>query len=210
MVSGSHCRGPVTLGRIEFVNDELVLTTNSSQRFEEARQWLTKLPGVRFLGVETRDVDEALADRRPDEMIPPPEPVEITPEMAADLQEMVNQQYMNWIDTPLPIYGGKTPRETCRTAAGRREVATFIRTIPDPTGDAPVTVPRTAMLEELGLESLGMSSASSGRYQSLTENADGFATPVAPVVNDAPKTGRNDPCPCGSGRKFKKCCGRYQ
>jgi len=23
----------------------------------------------------------------------------------------------------------------------------------------------------------------------------------------APKTGRNDPCPCGSGKKFKKCCG---
>lgn len=22
----------------------------------------------------------------------------------------------------------------------------------------------------------------------------------------APKTGRNEPCPCGSGRKFKKCC----
>jgi uncharacterized protein len=24
----------------------------------------------------------------------------------------------------------------------------------------------------------------------------------------APSTGRNDPCPCGSGRKYKKCCGR--
>jgi len=24
----------------------------------------------------------------------------------------------------------------------------------------------------------------------------------------APKVGRNEPCPCGSGRKFKKCCGR--
>jgi SEC-C motif-containing protein len=23
----------------------------------------------------------------------------------------------------------------------------------------------------------------------------------------APKVGRNDPCPCGSGKKFKKCCG---
>ena len=23
----------------------------------------------------------------------------------------------------------------------------------------------------------------------------------------APKTGRNDPCPCGSGKKYKKCCG---
>ena len=25
-------------------------------------------------------------------------------------------------------------------------------------------------------------------------------------VRDAPKTGRNDPCPCGSGKKYKKCC----
>jgi len=22
------------------------------------------------------------------------------------------------------------------------------------------------------------------------------------------KTGRNDPCPCGSGKKYKKCCGK--
>ena len=29
--------------------------------------------------------------------------------------------------------------------------------------------------------------------------------PVAPILRD-PKTGRNDPCPCGSGRKYKKCC----
>ncbi len=27
------------------------------------------------------------------------------------------------------------------------------------------------------------------------------------VRNDAPKVGRNDPCPCGSGKKYKKCCG---
>jgi len=27
------------------------------------------------------------------------------------------------------------------------------------------------------------------------------------VRHDSPKVGRNDPCPCGSGRKFKKCCG---
>ncbi|HEY5610702.1 MAG TPA: SEC-C metal-binding domain-containing protein, partial [Thermoanaerobaculia bacterium] len=26
------------------------------------------------------------------------------------------------------------------------------------------------------------------------------------VVRSAPKVGRNDPCPCGSGRKYKKCC----
>lgn len=33
---------------------------------------------------------------------------------------------------------------------------------------------------------------------------------VAQVKNDAPKVGRNDPCPCGSGKKFKKCCGAEQ
>lgn len=28
-----------------------------------------------------------------------------------------------------------------------------------------------------------------------------------PVRRAEPKVGRNDPCPCGSGRKYKKCCG---
>jgi SEC-C motif-containing protein len=28
-----------------------------------------------------------------------------------------------------------------------------------------------------------------------------------PVVRAEPKVGRNDPCPCGSGKKFKRCCG---
>lgn len=27
-----------------------------------------------------------------------------------------------------------------------------------------------------------------------------------PMMNAAPSAGRNDPCPCGSGKKFKKCC----
>lgn len=29
-----------------------------------------------------------------------------------------------------------------------------------------------------------------------------------PIVNDGPKVGRNDPCPCGSGKKYKNCCGK--
>ena len=31
---------------------------------------------------------------------------------------------------------------------------------------------------------------------------------IAPIVNDAPRVGRNDDCPCGSGKKYKKCCGK--
>ena len=33
------------------------------------------------------------------------------------------------------------------------------------------------------------------------EEAEASAVPTA-------KVGRNDPCPCGSGKKFKKCCGQ--
>jgi uncharacterized protein len=33
-------------------------------------------------------------------------------------------------------------------------------------------------------------------------------TPVTATPPEKPKTvGRNDPCPCGSGKKYKKCCG---
>ena len=32
--------------------------------------------------------------------------------------------------------------------------------------------------------------------------------PKTPITRDAPKIGRNDPCICGNGRKFKKCCGK--
>lgn len=31
--------------------------------------------------------------------------------------------------------------------------------------------------------------------------------PTMPLVRIEPKVGRNDPCPCGSGKKYKKCCG---
>ena len=29
-----------------------------------------------------------------------------------------------------------------------------------------------------------------------------------PIRNSSPKVGRNDPCPCGSGKKYKNCCGK--
>jgi len=35
---------------------------------------------------------------------------------------------------------------------------------------------------------------------------DGQAPTPQTVVRTGPKVGRNDPCPCGSGRKHKKCC----
>ena len=43
----------------------------------------------------------------------------------------------------------------------------------------------------------------------LMTNAGGEDTPKRqPVVNKEKKVGRNDPCPCGSGKKYKNCCGK--
>ena len=38
--------------------------------------------------------------------------------------------------------------------------------------------------------------------------ADGELVKDMPEVREEPKIGRNDLCPCGSGKKYKKCCGR--
>lgn len=40
--------------------------------------------------------------------------------------------------------------------------------------------------------------------------ADGKIIGPEPKRREEPKVGRNDPCPCGSGKKYKKCCGRTE
>ncbi len=37
---------------------------------------------------------------------------------------------------------------------------------------------------------------------------DGETPTPQQVVRSSPKVGRNDPCPCKSGKKYKKCCGK--
>jgi preprotein translocase subunit SecA len=44
--------------------------------------------------------------------------------------------------------------------------------------------------------------------QFLGTNGSGKAAAAKPSSNGAPKVGRNDPCPCGSGKKYKKCHGQ--
>jgi len=58
----------------------------------------------------------------------------------------------------------------------------------------------------------GTSTASSGGAQArpsdvVSEAAAAVAEKAKPV-RTGPKVGRNDPCPCGSGKKYKYCCGR--
>lgn len=49
--------------------------------------------------------------------------------------------------------------------------------------------------------------ASFKRIDGVWHYTDGRMRSHDPIVR-GPKTGRNDPCPCGSGKKYKKCCGK--
>jgi preprotein translocase subunit SecA len=46
------------------------------------------------------------------------------------------------------------------------------------------------------------------KQQPLIFSGGGEAEPKRPAKRAAKKVGRNAPCPCGSGRKYKKCCGK--
>ena len=52
-------------------------------------------------------------------------------------------------------------------------------------------------------------SSTTSRAQSQTNNDPELEPQITlPVTRSAPKIGRNEPCSCGSGKKFKQCCGR--
>jgi preprotein translocase subunit SecA len=51
-----------------------------------------------------------------------------------------------------------------------------------------------------GMQQRGAAIPSGARQQQTASRS-------APVVNQLPKVGRNDPCPCGSGKKYKQCHG---
>jgi preprotein translocase subunit SecA len=54
--------------------------------------------------------------------------------------------------------------------------------------------------------------AAEGDGQQITKRGKarvaGEGPTTAPIKRDRPKVGRNDPCPCGSGKKYKKCHGK--
>lgn len=84
---------------------------------------------------------------------------------------------------------------------------------PDATAIEKAAIPREA------LSALGGALARAGVDEdALARVLDGVLPPDSPpgyihdgsgtLMREAPKAGRNDPCPCGSGRKYKKCHGR--
>jgi len=118
---------------------------------------------------------------------------------------------------------GKAPRQLHGDELQHALVALLPRHFgkKDPLADAVPDV-LAAFVEHLA--DTGMLSHQYELTQAVQTGGDGFATAVKsgqahaagvantgtqkPFVHRAQKTGRNDPCPCGSGKKLKKCCGK--
>lgn len=70
--------------------------------------------------------------------------------------------------------------------------------------------------EEAAQKAEGESPATGFRHRDENQAAlsysgggqDSAGSAPAPAARTTPRIGRNDPCPCGSGKKYKKCCGR--
>jgi len=73
--------------------------------------------------------------------------------------------------------------------------------------EPPPSDPSTLRFQHAAAPSLASASAAPRPPAALRPPAQP-AEPVAPYVREQPKVGRNQPCPCGSGKKYKQCHGR--
>jgi preprotein translocase subunit SecA len=95
-----------------------------------------------------------------------------------------------------------------RSTSNLQAFETFLSTLPQflmreqapaaPTANGPVPGRRP---ERIG-------SPVGGNGELADENGAEVKLDLAPVRREMPKVGRNEPCPCGSGKKYKNCCGR--
>ena len=99
------------------------------------------------------------------------------------------------------------PAEAASTASESLWQGLDLRAVTDGgSDDATGTVEFVARFRLHGEQHLHHELASFRREQGRWVFVDGELNPKGPPRRVV-KVGRNDPCPCGSGKKYKKCCG---
>ena len=90
-----------------------------------------------------------------------------------------------------------------KTTVAKTVIRVQIRT----EGPAPHSVaPRKTV--ETHRESLSFGAMAAAQQQAARQSVNAGAVAPVQVIRSAPKVGRNDPCPCNSGKKYKNCCGK--
>ncbi len=76
--------------------------------------------------------------------------------------------------------------------------------------DPNARIPRPRKMYETHGESSQFSNMAARQALQARAAENAHAQSSIQIVRSTPKVGRNDPCPCGSGKKYKNCCGRNQ
>lgn len=76
------------------------------------------------------------------------------------------------------------------------------------TGDDTGSVEFVATYRQKGVTHAHHEAGQFTRHEGRWYYTDGKMVTPGTRRNEGPKIGRNDPCACGSGKKYKKCCGR--
>ena len=98
-------------------------------------------------------------------------------------------------------YGQKNPKEEYK----REAYALFMEMMARVREEVLQKIFRIQLAREEDVEQM----EAKQRRQKISMNRTDEEAPVnKPTVRDEDKVGRNDPCPCGSGKKYKKCCGQ--
>ncbi|MDW8337233.1 MAG: UPF0149 family protein [Tepidimonas sp.] len=141
---------------------------------------------------------------------------------AAGLDATTRDELLRELDAPLPPIGQywavgfadvvqawtedwKPPRER-ELARAWREALAHIEALLDDDTDAPLPPEEDGTPVGYSAQRLQRLGEAIWAAYDLHDIARELGPPVAPVRKTA-QPGRNDPCPCGSGQKFKKCCG---
>ena len=141
------------------------------------------------------------------------------------LLKVVDSKWMDHIDNMeelkngigLRAYGQKNPVDMYRIEGGemfdemiaqiKLEVAKIILHIIKQ--DKQMERSSSATISGASLDSSATRSFNVEGETNVPNNSSSTEKPK-PIVNNGPKVGRNDPCPCGSGKKYKNCCGKNQ
>jgi preprotein translocase subunit SecA len=113
------------------------------------------------------------------------------------MKERVDEEIVRYLWWLRPILPEEGALPVPRRPAPRR--ASLILNDPAAAAAPAFAAPRSAPAPEFA--------AASARSQQQPARVGGDDAAVKTVRRDEPKVGRNDPCPCGSGKKYKKCHG---
>lgn len=139
---------------------------------------------------------------------------EFTPEVMQQLMRVLLLQALDsqWKDHLLSIdhlkqgiglrgYGQKNPKQEYK----REAYALFMEMMGRVRQEVTQKIYRIQLARQQDVEQL---EEQQRRRKIIMNRSDSEEQGKTPITRDEDKIGRNDPCPCGSGQKYKKCCGR--